>query len=168
MMLDYFRQLLNLKEKKSRKEKQGIEKIKTDSQFDTGTNRELVLKPRTSFGSKYNNSTAALRSLHTIQGRDPTGEQHALFRISHRANNIESDESVIFINDSFFNQQAAVPRPKVLSAKKPVDKENLKSTVNKASSIPDLTGVGSKIPLVNKFKTPVDRIKRPLRSMNTQ
>lgn len=68
----------------------------------------------------------------------------------------------------FFNQQAAVPRPKVLSAKKPVDKENLKSTVNKASSIPDLTGVGSKIPSVNKFKTPVDRIKRPLRSMNTQ
>lgn len=31
MMLDYFRQLLNLKEKKSRKEKQGMEKIKTDS-----------------------------------------------------------------------------------------------------------------------------------------
>lgn len=74
MMLDYFRQLLNLKEKKSRKEKQGIEKIKTDSQFDKGTNRELVLKPRTSFGSKYDNSTAALRSLQTIWGRDPTGE----------------------------------------------------------------------------------------------
>lgn len=42
MMLDYFRQLLNLKEKKSRKEKQGMEKIKTDSQFDKGTKRELV------------------------------------------------------------------------------------------------------------------------------
>lgn len=68
----------------------------------------------------------------------------------------------------FAEPRAAVPRPKVLSAKKPVDKENLKSTVNKASSIPDLTGVGSKIPLVNKFKTPVGRIKRPLRSMNTQ
>ena len=51
-----------------------MEKIKTDSQFDTGTNRELVLKPRTSFGSKYDNSTAALRSLQTIWGRDPTGE----------------------------------------------------------------------------------------------
>lgn len=66
MMLDYFRQLLNLKEKKSRKEKQGIEKIKTDSQFDKGTKRELVLKPRTSFGSKYDNSTSALRSFQTI------------------------------------------------------------------------------------------------------
>ena len=66
MMLDYFRQLLNLKEKKSRKKKQVMEKIKTDSQFDEGTDRELVLKPRTSFGSKYDNSTAALRSLQTI------------------------------------------------------------------------------------------------------
>ena len=66
MMLDYFRQLLNLKEKKSRKEKEGMENIKTDSQFDKGTKRELVLKPRTSFGSKYDNSTAALRSLQTI------------------------------------------------------------------------------------------------------
>lgn len=66
MMLDYFRQLLNLKEKKSRKKKQVMEKIKTDSQFDKGTKRELVLKPRTSFGSKYDNSTAALRSLQTI------------------------------------------------------------------------------------------------------
>ena len=43
-----------------------MEKIKTDSQFDKDTNRELVLKPRTSFGSKYDNSTAALRSLQTI------------------------------------------------------------------------------------------------------
>ncbi|PFX29238.1 kinesin-like protein KIF11 [Stylophora pistillata] len=73
-----------------------------------------------------------------------------------------SDEAV------FAEPQAAVPRPKVLSAKKPVDKENVKIAVNKASSFSDLAGVGSKIPSVNKFKTPVDRIKRPLRSMNTQ
>lgn len=73
-----------------------------------------------------------------------------------------SDEAV------FAEPQAAVPRPKVLSAKKPVDKENVKIAVNKASSFSDLAGVGSKIPTVNKFKTPVDRIKRPLRSMNTQ
>lgn len=66
MILDYFRQSLNLKEKKSRKKKQVMEKIKTDSQFDKGTNRELVLKPHISFGSKYDNSTAALRSLQTI------------------------------------------------------------------------------------------------------
>ena len=43
-----------------------MEKIKTDSQFDKGTNRELVLKPHISFGSKYDNSTAAVRSLQTI------------------------------------------------------------------------------------------------------
>lgn len=61
-----FSTVFKLERKKSRKEKQGMEKIKTDSQFDKGTKRELVLKPRTSFGSKYDNSTAALRSLQTI------------------------------------------------------------------------------------------------------
>ena len=55
-----------------------------------------------------------------------------------------------------------------MSVNTPSDKENREKSLNKASSIPNLTGVGSKIPLVNKYKTPVDRIKRPLRSMNTQ
>ena len=54
-----------------------------------------------------------------------------------------------------------------MPGKKATDKENRETTV-KASSIPDLTGIGSKIPLVNKFKTPLDRIKRPLKAMNTQ
>lgn len=59
-------------------------------------------------------------------------------------------------------------RNKAMSANATTDKENKEATLHKASSIPNLTGVGSKIPSVNKFKTPVDRIKRPLRSMNTQ
>ena len=61
-----FSTVIKLERKKIKKEKASDEKIKTDSQFDKGTNRELVLKPHISFGSKYDNSTAALRSLQTI------------------------------------------------------------------------------------------------------
>ena len=68
------------------------------------------------------------------------------------------------------NQQCIVAgaREKAMSADTPRDKENREKPLGKASSIPNLPGVGSKIPLVNKFKTPVDRIKRPLKAMNTQ
>ena len=71
-----------------------------------------------------------------------------------------------FFTDFIFDQQAVAARNKIRSANTTTNKENQGTTLNKASSIPDLTGV-SKIPL-NKFKTPVDRVKRPLRSMNTQ
>ena len=57
-------------------------------------------------------------------------------------------------------------RHKLMSTGTPHGKENIALT--KSSSVSSLTGVGSKIPMANKFKTPVDRIKRPLKSMNTQ
>lgn len=78
------------------------------------------------------------------------------------------NEVVIATDEAVFVEplQAVAARNKVRSANTTTNKENQGTTLNKASSIPDLTGV-SKIPL-NKFKTPVDRVKRPLRSMNTQ
>jgi len=82
----------------------------------------------------------------------------------------DSENEVVVATDEavFVEPQAVVARNKAMSANTTTDKENKEATLNRASSIPNLAGVGSKIPSVNKFKTPVDRVKRPLRSMNTQ
>lgn len=80
---------------------------------------------------------------------------------------LDGDESTteesLFIEPQFVNSAA---RHKHMSTGTPHGKENIALT--KSSSVSSLTGVGSKIPMANKFKTPVDRIKRPLKSMNTQ
>lgn len=80
---------------------------------------------------------------------------------------LDGDESTteesLFIEPQFVNSAA---RHKLMSTGTPHGKENIALT--KSSSVSSLTGVGSKIPMANKFKTPVDRIKRPLKSMNTQ
>lgn len=81
---------------------------------------------------------------------------------------LEGDESAteesLFIEPPQLVSSAA--RNKLMSAGTPRGKENTELT--KSASVSNLTGVGSKIPMMNKFKTPVDRIKRPLKSMNTQ
>ncbi|XP_015749721.1 PREDICTED: kinesin-like protein KIF11 [Acropora digitifera] len=69
----------------------------------------------------------------------------------------------LIMASQFVNSAA---RHKLMSTGTPHGKENIALT--KSSSVSSLTGVGSKIPMANKFKTPVDRIKRPLKSMNTQ
>lgn len=80
----------------------------------------------------------------------------------------DSENEVIATDEAVFVEplQAVAARNKVRSANTTINKENQGTTLNKASSISDLAGV-SKTSL-NKFKTPVDRVKRPLRSMNTQ
>ncbi|XP_073239659.1 kinesin-like protein KIF11 [Porites lutea] len=60
----------------------------------------------------------------------------------------------------------AAARGKGVSANTPKDKENRERPLTKASSIPNLA-VSSKIPLVNRSQTPVERVKRPLKAMNT-
>ncbi|KAL9983099.1 hypothetical protein ACROYT_G005228 [Oculina patagonica] len=81
---------------------------------------------------------------------------------------LEESENEATHEAAFAEPQPVLARQKAMSANTLRDKENEETTISKASSIPNLTGVGSKIPLINKYKTPVDRIKRPLRSMNTQ
>ena len=79
---------------------------------------------------------------------------------------MEGDNSLISCFYFFCQPVTAAARGKGMSANTPKDKENRERPLTKASSIPNLA-VSSKIPLVNRSQTPVERVKRPLKAMNT-
>lgn len=79
---------------------------------------------------------------------------------------IERENSLTSCFYFFCQPVTAAARGKGVSANTPKDKENRQRPLTKASSIPNLA-VSSKIPLVNRSQTPVERVKRPLKAMNT-